>query len=209
MDKKKIAADLRLEAGRLAEEAAQLRQAADVLDPLPRQSTLFEPSSAQDSATQTKPVDDSRRETVVDIAVDVLQKRGGALPKEQIFEQVQARGGRVASMESFVSILSRAKDKLVSRGSGLWSLPIDLQASTDSSAHSHSGERPTIEDIRGFLRGRNARVPDVAKHFHAAEQFVRDLIADPQSGILVNGPGWLKVNEFPAGDPTNYSSGGG
>lgn len=189
MDKKQIAADLRLESNRLQEEAKQLLQAADVLDPLPRQTTF------RDNATELKVNDDDRKETIVDIAVTVLEKAGIALRKEQLFEQVQARGGQVANFESFASALSRAKGKVVPIGNGFWDLGERIPGN-GSTVHP-SGEVPEIsaETIRQFLRTKNARIPELARHFRTTERSIYEIVSDPANRITVHGPGWLRLDE--------------
>src|SRR5260370_20651136 len=189
MDKKKIAADLRLESNRLIEEARQLQQAADVLDPPAR---VINASVAIEASTQVE----AAAETIIDRVVLVLKKAGRAIRKEQLFEQVQARGEQVANIESFSSALSRAKDKVVRVGSGLWDLR-ERHPEADLSPPLADTDSVSPESIRQFLHTRNARVRDLARHFRTTDESIQRLIEDPANGIRINGPGWLKLAQPP------------
>jgi hypothetical protein len=209
MDKKQIASDLRLEASRLEDEAKQLQQAADVLDPAPRQMTLTPASiGASVELNLNRASDDDRPETVVDIVVDVLRRRGAGLHKEELFELVRSRGGRVKSIESLSSALSRAKDK-VGFFNGLWDLPERAcTPETEPPSYLTDTAKPTVEEIAQFLRQRHARVREVARHFRTTEDYVRALIADKKNGLHVNGPGWLLAIPSQS-EPQESSNSGG
>jgi hypothetical protein len=115
-----MAADLRLEAARLKEEAERLLRAADVLDPdsvkAPTLKNLdFVPGSRLTAL-------DFRSMNQTKAAYHVLKMRGGAMDRDELFKEVRLRGARGRSVESFASVLSRAKDTFVSVGRGKWDL---------------------------------------------------------------------------------------
>jgi hypothetical protein len=199
MDKKKMAADLRLEVMRLREEADSLEKAAELLDPLPRQTT-FPAGSFDLPPVEVKGSDDGRRETIIELVVEVLQKRGGPLAKKELFEQVKARGRHVANIESFTSALSRAKDKVISLGGELWDLverypahQVPLAAPTPAPSEALAIEPPSPETIRTYLSAHPARIGEVARELRTTPEVIRSLIKRPDSGIDQHGPGWLRV----------------
>jgi hypothetical protein len=192
MDKKTIAADLRLEADKLQEEAKQLLQAAEILDPSPRQATFVDASFTITAGPEVVSFDNGRKETILDLAVEVLRKVGRALPREDLLEHVKARGGRVATLESFSSALSRAKDKVVPLGNGQWDL---AERQSDQPIAEGMAPAITAEAVREYLKTRSARIPDLRRLFKTSERAIRKIVNDPANGIEIHGPGWLRVRE--------------
>ena len=120
------AADLRLEAGRLKEQAERLLRAADVLDPESVKAPPLKdfPLPAKESSDAV----DFSSLNQAEAAYKVLKARGGAMDRDDLFKEVKLRGGRGSSIESFSSVLSRAKEKFVSLGKGKWDLVERLSA---------------------------------------------------------------------------------
>jgi hypothetical protein len=130
LDFKLTAEELRLEATKLREKAKQLEQAAQVLDPSPSQKDLLtvHPPSAGLSGRHSISAKLFSDFTVTRAAEVVLQEAGNALSREEIFEQINKRGGSVSSVENLISALSRSKDKFVSLGNRMWDLKERLPA---------------------------------------------------------------------------------
>jgi len=124
------ASRLRKEADRVMGEAEaiaqKLRNAADLLVSADVRTGIPTPSGGGAADTQQaveSSLDSDSRKTVIDITIEALTFNDRPMSREELFDVVKRSGGKIASVDSFASLLSRAKGKTIFQlGKGMWGL---------------------------------------------------------------------------------------